>query len=168
MPAGVSAERVGRTDGLPHYAGGRPPPSQEVAGRPHVPSDRRPASAGGRPAARHRMRALLRRGLTLVQDEGRRQLRTRVERLARPALPPSYHWVRWRRVPVAARVDDHLRLGEHTTRTAGLVTARLAAAGLGYWWVPQPHGEGRRLAVRASDRAVVLALLAALPGPSWY
>jgi Stealth protein CR2, conserved region 2/Stealth protein CR1, conserved region 1/Stealth protein CR4, conserved region 4 len=114
------------------------------------------------------MRTLLRRSLTLVRDEGRRQLRTRFERLARPVLPPPYRWVRWRRVAVAARVDDRLRLGEHKARTAALLTSRLAAADVGYWWVPQPHGEGRRLAVRASDRAGVLALLAALPGPSWY
>jgi hypothetical protein len=104
----------------------------------------------------------------MVGDETRRQLRTRAERLTGPRLIPPYAWVRWRRVPVVARIDGGLRLSEHAARTADVLTSALGAAGVGCWWLPRTNGEGRRLGVRVSDRAKVLEVLRALPAPSWY
>ena len=113
------------------------------------------------------MRRELVAGARLVLRELRRQTGTRVARGLRP-VPAQHVRVDVRRVPVIARVDPELRLGEQGRRLAELFADRTRTAGLPRFWLVLPEGQGRVLCLREEDREPFAQLLAALAGPAWY
>jgi hypothetical protein len=102
-----------------------------------------------------------------LRREVSRQGTARTNRLMAPRASPGTMWLAHRRVPVNARIDPLLRLGQQREATWVAVRALLDAAGVAYWSQPEP-GRNPVLCVDVEDRGLLVELLTTIGGSSWY
>src|SRR3954452_11841348 len=112
------------------------------------------------------MRVRLKRWLGALRREVSRQGTSRTNRLIAPRTSSGTLWLTYRGVPVNARVDPGLRLGQQREATWRAVSELLDAAGIAYWAQPEP-GRNPVLCVEAEHRGLLVELLSTL-GSSWY
>ena len=105
--------------------------------------------------------------LGALRREVSRQGTSRANRLLGPGTSPETLWLTLRRVPVNARVDPRLRLGQQREATWLAVTNLLDGAGIAYWSQPEP-GRNPVLCVDVEDRDRFIELLSTIGGSSWY
>ncbi len=115
------------------------------------------------------MRAELRRASARIGRAGRRQLGSRRRRLRSGRKAPSGHvWIRWKLLPVLARLDPGLQLPKQRAGLVKEVVEALGARRIQHWWIPPETGDRATLGVREEDRAAVLEVLATVSGPAWH
>lgn len=102
-----------------------------------------------------------------MRREVSRQGTSRTNRLLAPRTSPGTLWLTLRRVPVNARIDPRLRLGEQREATLRAFRELLDAAGIAYWSQPEP-GRNPVLCVDVEDRGRLLEQLSTIGGSSWY